>query len=117
MKISKSFEDNQFSCKCCDKINVSKELIERLQMATDISGLKFNIAVGYVCRNNSNEFSSYNEKGHLLGKAVDILIGNDHERYLIIYSLLSSGFKRIGVSKSTIHADVCDIGKPIIWFF
>jgi uncharacterized protein YcbK (DUF882 family) len=55
---------------------------------------------------------------HLKGLAVDIHCDNSRDRHNLITCLLDLGFKRIGVAKTFIHADIdSDKAQHIIWTY
>jgi len=55
---------------------------------------------------------------HLKGYAVDIKCEESPYRYLLVGGLLKAGFKRIGIGKNFIHADI-DPEKvgSLIWVY
>lgn len=118
MKISKNFDDKEFACPCCNKVYVSKQLVDMLQLARDMANIPFIITSGYRCVDYNKEVGGVPNSSHLSGKAVDIKVTSDEMRFKLVSSILSAGFKRIGIGKDFIHCDV-DAGKPnkVMWVY
>jgi uncharacterized protein YcbK (DUF882 family) len=78
----------------------------RLDYARGLAGVPFNINSGYRCTVHNKSVGGSSTSSHLNGTAVDIKAVTDYTRFRILASLLSVGFKRIGIRKDFIHADV-----------
>lgn len=114
----KYFNEKEFSCKCCGKILLDKELVKRLEVAREIAGIPFVIASGYRCEKHNKEVGGRPESAHLSGKAADVVCTDSKSRFLIVTSLIKAGFQRIGISDTFVHADI-DLNKPhpVIWLY
>jgi len=117
-KYIENFKESDFSCKCgCGLNNISSDLIYRLNIARLIAGVYFIINSACRCKKHNKLVGGSLTSSHLLGLAVDIAIKSPNDRFIIVNSLLSAGFTRIGVYKNFIHVDL-DITKPqnVIWY-
>ena len=54
---------------------------------------------------------------HLEGLAADIAVYTDGDRFRPMSALLNAGFKRIGVMKTAIHADIGETQIPVLWTY
>ena len=55
---------------------------------------------------------------HLKGLAVDIHIGGSDDRFALYEALRKVGFKRLGVAKTFIHADIDPDKSPdVMWVY
>lgn len=102
---------------------MDRDFLEQLDIAREIAGIPFRITSGYrieadIERLEKAGYKVSKQSSHLKGLAVDIACGNSSERYIIIDSLLKSGFHRIGIAKTFIHVDD-DPDKPanVIWSY
>jgi len=118
MKLSKHFEQKEFTCKCCGKFIFNKELIDKLEKARGIAGVPFLIKSGTRCQSHNREVGGVMTSGHIYGLAVDIQAQNSQDRFNIVFGLIKAGFKRIGLSEKFIHADI-DTTKPqeVFWMY
>jgi len=119
LKLSTHFISNEFSCKCgCGLSNISQTLINKLQSARYEAGIPFVITSGSRCPAHNKREGGLASSAHITGLAVDIAAPDGLTRYKILNSLMSVGFKRIGIAKSFIHVDI-DRTKPspTIWIY
>ena len=107
------FKDKEFACRCCGRLLICSELIEKLNAARSQAGIPFIITSGYRCNKHNENIAGVAESSHTRGKAVDILFKNSQECFSIVKSLIYVGFKRIGINfnKRFIHCDI-DESKP-----
>jgi zinc D-Ala-D-Ala carboxypeptidase len=75
------------------------------------------IVSGFRCVANNAKQGGAKNSQHLIGLAADILVTSDAHRHLLISALLAFNFKRIGIGKSIIHADIGTITGPVIWTY
>ena len=111
---SKYFTEKEVNC--FDKMN--KTLIDMLEQAREVAGVPFKITSSWRSPEWNAEIGGKSNSAHLRGTAVDIACNTSHRRLLILDALLSTGFTRIGISKSFIHAD-CDMDLPqeVMWVY
>ena len=110
-KYSKYFKPSEFQCKCCGKLNISEELVDRLYVAREKAGIPFVINSGYRCPKHNAEVGGKSDSAHKEGLAVDISAKDGYARFKILKALFDAGFERIGIDDKFIHADV-DHSKP-----
>lgn len=115
----KYFKIEEFNCDgviCYDKMDA--KLLKMLDEAREKANTPFIITSSWRSqeKNDSLKNSSKNSS-HLKGLAVDIACSNGLERLKIFSSLITTGFTRIGVSDSFIHADVDDSKNDSIWTY
>lgn len=120
------FKASEFTCKCgCGANETDQRLVDMLERARTIAGIPFYITSGTRCVQHNRNVGGSPISSHLFDKSIgesslaaDIAIESNKNRFIILSSLLSVGFKRIGISRSFIHADV-DNKKPtmIIWLY
>lgn len=114
--------DPMLSCPCgCDRCELSPELLGMLDEAREAAGVPFQINSGFRCEAHNAEVGGKPTSSHLGGYAVDIAVPSSPDRFAIIYGLVIAGFKRIGIAKTFIHADI-DPDKeqrmgPVVWLY
>jgi uncharacterized protein YcbK (DUF882 family) len=83
------------------------ELVSKLDTARHAAGIPFSISSGLRSSSgNSILKGAVPDSAHLTGKAVDLRVGNNHDFFLMMKSLMDAGFNRIGVYLNT---DCCDV--------
>ena len=90
---------------------------EALDRAREISGIPFVITSGYRCISHNYKIGGVSESAHLSGYAVDISVIDSEDRLAVLLSLFQCGFKRIGISKTFIHADIDPTKPKCIWLY
>lgn len=113
MKTSKFFKPYEF-IRCvpsCKIEQISQNLLDRLDAARELAQIPFVITsayrpAAYELSKGRNGYSS-----HCKGLAVDIRCSDSSSRLIILQSLLSAGFVRIGIYSKHIHVDI-DSSKP-----
>ena len=95
--------------------------LNRLEKAREMvdGQMVFKINSGYRSKNwNDNVLKAKFNSSHKLGKAADISFNGSRERFLLINSLLSVGFNRLGIGNRFVHVDN-DIDKDwnVIWTY
>ena len=88
---------------------MSPSLLQKLDYARTIAGIPF-VITSHIRKDNP-------ESSHYRGLAVDSQAVHSRVRYVILKSLVTAGFTRIGVYPKHIHADV-DNSKDlrVIWY-
>lgn len=108
----KYYKLTDFACKDgCGLCAPSNDLIEKLEMASNVLGKELVITSACRCKEHNSNIGGTPTSSHLqnaygLCNAVDIMVNSDHDRFEILKELLFAGFKRIGIGKTFIHADV-----------
>ena len=118
MRLSRIFDEDEFRCSCCGAVEMDSGFIRDLQAARDLAKVPFRIVSGYRCSVHNDIVGGTPGSSHLRGLAADIAIDSSSNRYVILYSLILSGFRRIGISSSYIHVDG-DQSKPqgVVWVY
>jgi len=101
------FTDEEFACRCgCGLKGINTGTLERLNSARYLATIPFKITSGIRCSKHNLSVSKVGlNSPHLGGFAVDISAVHSRERFIILISLLLSGFTRIGIGSTFIHAD------------
>ena len=116
------FKESEFACKCCGKGGIQDSLREKIEAARLLAGIPFIINSGFRCTKNQNDLIarglSEPTSSHPKGLAVDIKADNSQPRWIIITALIKAGFRRIGLAKTFIHADVDEEkAQEVIWMY
>jgi len=64
------------------------------------------IVSGYRCQIHNLEVDGARFSRHMDGKAADIKVLTDGDRFRLVQALMKNGFRRIGIGKTIIHADI-----------
>ena len=97
--------------------NMHDAFISKLHQARVLANIPFKINSGYRSPQHNASVGGVPNSSHTKGWAADIAVTSTQNRFLIINSLLSVGFNRIGVYKTFCHVDL-DPDKPknVIWY-
>lgn len=96
---------------------MKEELIERLDYARALAGFPFIINSAYRCRSYEISMGRSGTSSHCKGLAVDLRCDSDYKRLIMVQNLLRAGFRRIGIAKTFIHADLDKDKSPCIWLY
>jgi len=103
---------------------MSDEFISMLDECRKIYGKPMKINSGYRSESYQKELAKRYNTGvaknspHTEGIAADIHVGNSKDRWLLINSLISAGFTRIGIASNFLHADISDSRSDlVIWHY
>jgi len=96
----------EFVCPCCGENETKQELVNMVFLARTLAGIPFIINSGYRCKKHNLEVGGRIGSSHPKGEACDIACVNSSERYNMIESLHLAGFRRMGIGKTFIHADM-----------
>ena len=112
----KFFKRTEFACPCCNRDNISKELVDRLDYSRSLAGIPFRITSGFRCVEHNRRIHGKPRSSHLDGSGADIYAPSGSIQATIIGSLFASGIKRVGIYKTFIHADVSKkLNYPMVW--
>jgi uncharacterized protein YcbK (DUF882 family) len=116
---SRYFTEQELACPCCGLCLIDDKLVLKLDEARHLAGIPFPINSGYRCQHHNEMQGGVSGSAHLEGLAVDIAVGTNISRFLILDSLLTVGFLRIGIGKNYIHADLSTDHKvqKTIWIY
>jgi len=112
----KYFNIDEFKCKCgCGDKIMDALFLAQLDNAREHAGVPFKINSGKRCPAHNAKVGS-TSKNHTSGKACDIECLTGPHRLKIVMGLIRAGFRRIGISKTFIHADSMD-EMASIWLY
>lgn len=94
---------------------MDEKFLTILNRARAIAGIPFVIMSGYRCPKHEAEVEG--KGNHPKGTASDIRCDEGNERLRILNGLLTAGFKRIGIAKTFIHADITPGRPDSIWLY
>jgi len=98
--------------------NMSDELISMLDIARKKYGKAIVINSGYRTVKHNAKVGGTPESSHTKGLAVDIACNNSTDRFKLEGILREVGFKRIGIAKTFIHADIDkDKAQNVLWTY
>ena len=98
--------------------NMSDELISMLDIARKKYGKAIVINSGYRTVKRNAKVGGTPESSHTKGLAVDIACNNSTDRFKLEGILREVGFKRIGIAKTFIHADIDkDKAQNVLWTY
>ena len=79
-----NFKPTEFECSCCQRLDISSDLMDLLQEARNVLG-PLQITSAYRCPSHNASVSSTGESGpHTTGKAVDLHVSNSQHRKTLI---------------------------------
>ena len=109
------FANDELKCKCCGKVAMDTEFMNKLNAARFMAGFPFVLSSGYRCEKHNKEVGS-SSNNHTSGKAVDILCRDADFRYELLKCLVGVRMRGIGIGPSFIH---CDVNRktPVIWVY
>jgi len=88
-----------------------------LDYARRSAGIPFHINSGFRTLDHNEKVGGVIGSAHTKGVAADIQAKTSFERYIILKSLLSVGFNRLGIYSTFIHVDMDnDKNQNVIWY-
>jgi len=118
LQLTPHFYLSEFRCRHCGEVDelAAQRLASRLELAREFAG-PMTIVSGFRCPTHNAACGGKPNSQHLLGLAADILVTGDGHRYQLVKALLYSGFKRIGIGSSIVHADIGNLPGYVIWTY
>lgn len=114
----KYFEIDDFKCPCCNKNEMDKTFLERLDKARGFAATPFVISSGYRCKFHNKAVGGSSSSSHMKGLAVDIVAKASAQRYKILTGLIEAGFNRLGMGENFVHADYDEAKSPhVVWVY
>lgn len=112
------FKDYETSCRCGCGMNITRQLLAKLNEAREIADAPFVITSGARCKEHNRKIGGNPNSAHTRGLAVDIACPSSQSRYAILKGLYGAGFARIGYNqaKNFFHCDI-DESLPQNVFF
>jgi len=117
--MSKYFKDSEIECKCgCGFIKKSEDLISRLDTVREALGVPIVVTSWCRCPKHNAEVGGEPNSAHLKGLAVDLQAVTGRRKFILVMLLLAHGFKRIGIDKDFIHADIDEtLPQSVLWIY
>lgn len=100
----------QLAPRLCDALAVVRDYCEALHVP-------FKINSAYRSQVYEKTKGRSGASSHCKGLAVDLAAVNHDHRRLLVFGLLSAGFRRIGIARTFIHADMDDAKAPSMWLY
>ena len=119
MPMKNYFKPDEFKCRCGCNDNIMDDIFMiKINLARHTSNIPYIINSGKRCIKHNKEVGGTSDSSHLKGIAADIKAEDSTTRFKIMIGLLHSGFSRIGIAKTFIHAD-CDQTKGfnVMWVY
>lgn len=116
----KYFTDDDFkrATPSCSIVQMSPELLQRLDRAREIAGIPFVINSAYRPVAWEHQKGRSGNGAHPRGLAVDVRCRNSSERWRIVFAALAAGFPRIGVASGFVHLDIdTSLPHPVLWTY
>lgn len=112
------FTEREFACKCCGKVVVATELLEKLETARTLSNVPFHITSGYRCPEHNRAVGGVADSAHTRGCAADISTPDNVTRMHVMEGIMVADFNRIGIDSGFIHVDVDPrLPSPALWLY
>lgn len=113
------FKEHEFRCKCgvCySSVVMDKRLLVALDRMRSRFGKPIVINSGIRCPEHNREEGGIKNSSHLSGKAADIRVETDRDRFKLIGLAIEYGIPRIGIGSGYLHLDFDkDKNYPRIW--
>ena len=100
------------------KDNLDKDLILSLERLERELERKLRYNSGYRCEACNAAAGGVKNSAHVRGKAVDIIVADSMQRFVIVRAVLQFSFVRVGIGKNFVHVDV-DTSLPqfVLWLY
>lgn len=105
--LSEHFSEKEFACPCCGKVNVSQELLAKLeQLRFNIGGYPLYIYSGYVCNAAEGASDCTITNSHCAGKAADICRPEQLSFGEFLWYINQLNFKNVTPFENFVHVEV-----------
>lgn len=94
---------------------MDEDFLEKIDIARNYADAPFTINSGYRCVIH-NDFVGSTSNNHTSGRAADIHVESDRDRFKMLKALISAGMTGIGIGKKYIHADTAH-EVPTVWVY
>lgn len=113
------FGEHEFECRCrscVPAVKMDYELLKALDYMRKRFGKPIIVNSGIRCPDHNEREGGVPSSSHLKGKAADVRVDNDRDRFQMIKFALEYGVPRIGVGYGYLHLDVDrEKNYPRIW--
>lgn len=115
--MTKNFSRKELECKCgCGLCNMDEIFLIKLQILRDFYGKPIIINSAFRCFDHNRSLGSSDRSQHVLGRACDLKINNDSERYEILNLAFNLNFTGIATGKGFVHLDLRS-GESKSWLY
>lgn len=118
------FTNDEITCKCgCGANNLRQSTLDKMNNARQIAGIQFITESVCRCPKHNKAEGGEDDSAHISMdiiqcKAFDIRALNSRNRAKILIALVKTGFHRIGIAKTFIHADDDETKPPeVVWLY
>lgn len=117
MYVPRFFKESEFrKCKpACDISDMKEDFLRKLDEARELARTPFIITSAFRSVDYEKSKGRKGTSSHCKGLAVDLLCKSSHVRMKIVSSLISVGFRRIGVYPTFIHVDMDEDKITTMW--
>lgn len=110
--LQKLSEINLKNCvPACSVEDLNSKIVDYLILAQKMCGLQFVVTSGFRSLEHERSKGRKGTSSHCKGLAVDISTPDSLTRFKVVGALILSGFPRLGIGKTFVHADI-DTSKP-----
>jgi uncharacterized protein YcbK (DUF882 family) len=115
--LTASFDKSEFTCKCghCDGGLMAPAFMVRLEKLRNLFGKPIRINSGYRCVVHNKAVGGVGGSMHLLGRAADLAVSSDADRYQLLRLATGLGFGGVGILKDALHVD--DRDRQAAWTY
>jgi len=123
MQLSEHFSAGEFACDCgCGHgrgdDDVSEDLLDLLEDIREDLGKPMRVTSGCRCAAHNADVGGVPNSAHTRGTACDIYCVGGLNRRRLVDLAVRHGAAGIGVAKTFIHLDCCDVlPRPAIWSY
>jgi len=97
---------------------MDETFLSMLEQARAEANIPFIINSGYRTQKHNKKIGGVKSSSHLKGLAADIKCVDSRSRFIMLNSLISAGFTRIGIAKTFIHVDFdVDKSSMVYWLY
>lgn len=117
---SRFFTRKELQCKCgCGKCEMDTGFLMALDALREVWKVPLHVTSGYRCKayNESPRISGAPKSLHTVGRAVDIALDDDNERYAFVSLLMQLGFHGIGIMANAVHVDNRSARKVLFHYY
>ena len=112
------FLDTELRCKCgCNVVNMDPDFMSKLETLRQLFGKKMKLDSAFRCKTWNQKVGGAPDSQHLYGRAVDVAIHDDADRYRLFSLAVTCGFSGIGVHHDFIHIDTRPGPRQVMWVY
>ena len=102
----------------CKQSDMHADTLSKLNKARHMAGIPFILTSAYRTVEHEKNMGRPGTSAHTNGRAVDIRATTGRTKFIVVDALIKTGFTRIGVHTSFIHADDDPTkDQKLIWLY